>query len=818
MPYQKVMDDKDESTANKVKNYVTNLYNQGKALIAPEDSEAEAFKAKESQINQVAPQPAAQSTRQPIVEKYPVDMITPPHKYGERPGEKVIDTKPMMKPLGQGLPLYDEGGEVTEDKNNVNDGKHQMAVLEDGERVLTPEETEQYDREHGSADEPRMVAESTPPPKPSMEPIVPRETPAEPKPYPGAQPPQPSAQASTYQMPADQMKVQPQESPEPVNVFQKQKEDAAKKGDLVGLGAAIIGEKATARPQDTAPTTPTTPTGDAEIKDPKQAFKNKIAQYKQAYQQALDEFTPEGQKRAASIKEAMLNYMRENPYGSAGNHPGILGKIEHGLATVGNVAGAVLAPGVEAMIPGSALNRMEQSRAARSMGEAASKEELEGAEAAKANAFAKMGGAPGAYEIKEITHPDGTTELVRVNKVTNQAEPTAGTAGSKVIDPVKQAKQKIEAAQKAGDMAAVEQAQAELAQLDPKAANEYLHSQVVGKLSEKGLINSANISDPKAVKQAIDQGLKNNVITPREVAGYNAWASEHPDTAQQMLMTAVKGDEAVDRAIKKMYEGKTVQVETAPNQYEQMSSAEALAKGYTYDQMLLQQPGQAQKNEETVANAIDTKRAIVKYHDDYNKYAKDLTADDIRAFQTLQRNEGRVASALSGIIGDIPALGPISEAVNKRIQGYMMQQGYDSLSKGGKALMADYFNAIVANFADTKRRLGGIGRNDSMILAEMHTIPMGGIDVASANEAFKDKLQSIDDRNKFLPRVKGQHPSDIKPTKEAEEKADIPTVQNHKYRVEPKGKPPIYSNDGKTWYDAKGKQIGAKTKTETEKE
>src|ERR1035437_658357 len=44
-----------------------------------------------------------------------------------------------MKPM----PLYDDGGDV-----DVNDGKHQVAILQDGEKVLTPEEAEQYKAEH----------------------------------------------------------------------------------------------------------------------------------------------------------------------------------------------------------------------------------------------------------------------------------------------------------------------------------------------------------------------------------------------------------------------------------------------------------------------------------------------------------------------------------------------------------------------------------------------------------------------------------------------------------------------------------------------
>jgi hypothetical protein len=37
-------------------------------------------------------------------------------------------------------PIYDEGGKV-----NVNDGKHQIAILKDGERVLTPEQNKDWE-------------------------------------------------------------------------------------------------------------------------------------------------------------------------------------------------------------------------------------------------------------------------------------------------------------------------------------------------------------------------------------------------------------------------------------------------------------------------------------------------------------------------------------------------------------------------------------------------------------------------------------------------------------------------------------------------
>jgi hypothetical protein len=51
----------------------------------------------------------------------------------------------VMKPAGLDkiAPVYDDGGQV-----NVNDGQHQLAVLKEGERVLTPDEAVVYKKEH----------------------------------------------------------------------------------------------------------------------------------------------------------------------------------------------------------------------------------------------------------------------------------------------------------------------------------------------------------------------------------------------------------------------------------------------------------------------------------------------------------------------------------------------------------------------------------------------------------------------------------------------------------------------------------------------
>lgn len=62
-------------------------------------------------------------------------------------------------------------------------------------------------------------------------------------------------------------------------------------------------------------------------------------------------------------KEAQNEYSKDHPWGSPiSAQPGFAGKVGHALATAGNIAGDIFAPGTTALIPGSQLNRDMQSK------------------------------------------------------------------------------------------------------------------------------------------------------------------------------------------------------------------------------------------------------------------------------------------------------------------------------------------------------------------------------------------------------------------------------------------------------------------------
>ena len=52
-----------------------------------------------------------------------------------------------------------------------------------------------------------------------------------------------------------------------------------------------------------------------------------------------------------------VHWQQNNPWGTAENHPGTLGKVAHVFSNIGNIAGDIFAPDVMAHIPSTQMNR-----------------------------------------------------------------------------------------------------------------------------------------------------------------------------------------------------------------------------------------------------------------------------------------------------------------------------------------------------------------------------------------------------------------------------------------------------------------------------
>lgn len=98
-----------------------------------------------------------------------------------------------------------------------------------------------------------------------------------------------------------------------------------------------------------------------------------------AERQALPTISPGAPAGSAASYQSQLERLEDqkrNPFGSAENHPGKLGKLEHVLGKVGNIAGSIVAPSVMEIIPGTDLNRrMEERTLERNLAGAQEREE-----------------------------------------------------------------------------------------------------------------------------------------------------------------------------------------------------------------------------------------------------------------------------------------------------------------------------------------------------------------------------------------------------------------------------------------------------------
>ena len=257
-------------------------------------------------------------------------------------------------------PIYDDGGVV-----DVNDGKHQVAILQDGERVLTPEENERYKAEHPE------VKAAPAAKQPNSEEKA--------KAKAAEQVQNPGVQTSTAppDLVSNMLEEKPVEKPEPVeqpkvtggqqlaSQYLKSKgltsiTDLMTKPESLNTPAAQGG----ASPQ--APSTPQPgmkPIVPAPTAEPTAhlSHKERLAKYDAEIQTAMDEGTAAGHNKALLLQEAKQNFLKNTPWGSAENHPSVLGKLGHIGEMVASRTPFFGINAITASIPGSEGYRAAES-------------------------------------------------------------------------------------------------------------------------------------------------------------------------------------------------------------------------------------------------------------------------------------------------------------------------------------------------------------------------------------------------------------------------------------------------------------------------
>ena len=335
--------------------------------------------------------------------EYKMTVVAPPDRpedYMPRYGsEAAVANRPdVAKPVIQmkPIPLYDDGGDV-----DVNDGKHQVAIVQEGERVLTPDENAQYKAEHSAQGAPVGFSGMVLPNDKNVQPEWDSEHKPTNKVYPGG------ARMSIDNASIDEGTGDKEHFPTAAPTEANAKEPTPRKeergtpdqrehldnavknelgkGNFVGAGTALIqknnlpkidmdnlqtpsafqrpGEPTLQMPGAGAtPQGPAAPTAAPTPLAGKAAYHAKIQDYDTRYQALMDKAAetgdPQYSTKAEQVKAAKESYLQAHPWGSPESaHPGILGHIGHIASTVGNIAGDIVAPGLMAITPGTDIHK-----------------------------------------------------------------------------------------------------------------------------------------------------------------------------------------------------------------------------------------------------------------------------------------------------------------------------------------------------------------------------------------------------------------------------------------------------------------------------
>ena len=810
--------------------------------IPPSESELQGLREIQKNVEQEPPARGISNAQPELTEKEagaggtstdhsPVEMVHPGAKYGSRPGEQRLDNegnvvKPQMPQVIPtfSAPIYDDGGNV-----DVNDGKHQLAVLEDGEKVLTPEEAEVYNAEHNvSMNVPGKERTATPAAKPMMNLSLPTHEPEKlntaqegmkpmmTKPAP-VDPTVSEAGAKEVGMHPSQQKPT-QEEPQVKGTdaerkaIEVDKQKAMGQGNLVKLGIALLNErhlnpsksmmpklplyddggtvvvdkdktpeqlKVTAPPefnQGYRPMMPSDPQHGMEmpgsknypdaakaeasnipqgVTAPKEMQRPQMAPMQTEEQPAVMQTpgqppaqptktlpkTPEDRKTmldeydnimadsldkaahdpanaedykkqhdyAAFAKQALLN---KTPWGSESNHPGILGKIGHDLAKVGNIAGDIVAPKTMMLIPGTQLNtEMKTSGLTKMLNE----------DEANDAKFAKVGTADWKPLPTPVKGADGKDYVDMYNAKTNEhkqgplfeAKPTEG---------------------KPSDQAAfMEQWYKD----HPEATKSAEH-------------------DATAI-QAYHAAEQQPTTLMEPVPGHPGMLqARQVKPGEQVSTEAGKpgAEQSQEASVDKIFKGKTLVATEADGSRVPISFADAKARGFEGVTTLSE--GQELKERDRATSYDTATKGIDQYQKDLDD-AK-LTPEDIKALGVItaagqDEHSDFVKNFASGIMDTIVGE-PITGYSQKAMGSLMTKDQYDNLSPAARKVAADYFNTMFLHFANVKATQGGMPRNPRMIAFEIGNIPLPYLRPDEAKPGFDNLRDRLGNQNRDNIRFK----------------------------------------------------------------
>jgi hypothetical protein len=658
-------------------NYLKDLYTQGKALVHPLTGEAQAIADKSATIDQYknGTQPVSQSPLGVIAPAAPAAnpgaVTNPAAHYGDRPGEQRLQW--ALKPL----PSYAKGTPyVPED---------QIAQIHEGEKIVPADQ---------NPDNPE-VAEVQTPQLPAIE-VAPHTLsgttnmsgkPSQPSPL-GSIDGDPVKEADPSQIkkvdPAFPKTVAP---PELMQALQADKMEAAKSGNLVGLGKAMISEKLANMPTyggpnadgSEAPKPGEKIDDDTAKKDTQEQYKNRLKDYDERIRAAEDLNTPQGHILAGDLKQAKVDFMKQNPWGTNGNHPGLGGKILHGLSEIGQIAGSAIAPQVVAQIPGTQLNLAEKRGEGEAETAAGEDAKLKEAQAAHQNASAKAVSDQNKLYGQLLVHGYTLGQDTAGNPVLNQV-PGFRDDPKNIQQPLAAAVQQAVAEgrnpmEDPNIQHMIQVAQASHPAQPSQEQNKRDFQDVVKKVAGSQLSTG-----PKDLEKSLDTAKANGTISADEYNAAKAYMAANSNPATSLNVTVAGAEEK-----QKLHDKNKLYSYVDEDNKTQWATGGKLPAGVEATE--IKNPEQS---EAILRSGNVVQQSLNNLHEDIEKHPEvfdNPTARNILATATEEINRASAGLLIAGTGGTIPLPSGLGHMIDTALQNKALDK---NTSDAVKKYIADY--------------------------------------------------------------------------------------------------------------------------------
>jgi hypothetical protein len=222
-------------------------------------------------------------------------------------------------------------------------------------------------------------------------------------------------------------------------------------------------------------------------------------------------------------RQQVADYEKAHPLGAdVSAKPGFWGKLEHGLAKAGNIAGDIIAPGTMALIPGTDLNKQLQAKGNAAWTRLGSETELQNAQTEKAKADVPLEQAEAWKDLNpQAAKPGSPEEQVYAAEIAAGKSPEEALAAATKKAPTegKSAADQLYAAEvvagKSPEEAFAATQKAPTPNEEEKSISDYLQGR--------------NLPDTPANRDKARDTLKTRDRTPRAPTDREEWQRDHPN-------------------------------------------------------------------------------------------------------------------------------------------------------------------------------------------------------------------------------------------------------------------------------------------------